>query len=102
MKDEWNFPLRLIESARRANIMRASKSLALSVAVVGAAALSVSVAQAHISNPVTLPPVIDFPRPPPVPAAVPEPATWAMMLAGIGLMGAVLRSARGRVSARLV
>lgn len=79
--------------------MRALKSLALTFAVVAATALSVSVAHARISDPVTLPPVID----PPVPAApVPEPATWAMMLAGIGLMGGVLRSARGRDSARLV
>lgn len=29
-------------------------------------------------------------------SAVPEPATWAMMIAGFGLAGAALRSARRR------
>ena len=32
-------------------------------------------------------------------AAVPEPATWAMMLAGFGGLGAAMRSRRGRVAA---
>ena len=31
--------------------------------------------------------------------AVPEPATWAMMLVGFGLMGALLRVARRRRTA---
>lgn len=31
-------------------------------------------------------------------AAVPEPATWAMMIAGFGLAGASLRSARRRIA----
>ncbi len=33
---------------------------------------------------------------PPMQPAVPEPATWAMMLAGFGMMGATLRRHRGR------
>lgn len=32
---------------------------------------------------------------------VPEPATWALMLAGVGLLGASLRTARARAPARL-
>jgi hypothetical protein len=36
----------------------------------------------------------------PIPSAVPEPATWAMMIAGFGLVGGSLRSARrGKLSA---
>ncbi len=31
------------------------------------------------------------PPPPPPPAAVPEPASWALLLSGIGLAGAALR-----------
>ncbi len=31
-------------------------------------------------------------------AAVPEPATWGMMIAGFGIMGAALRSRRQRIS----
>jgi hypothetical protein len=33
------------------------------------------------------------------PIGVPEPATWAMMLVGLGALGAVLRSARSRMPA---
>ncbi|MDX2209877.1 MAG: PEPxxWA-CTERM sorting domain-containing protein [Sphingopyxis sp.] len=34
-------------------------------------------------------------------AAVPEPATWAMMIMGFGLIGGALRSAKGRQTARV-
>ena len=34
------------------------------------------------------------PPPPPLPGAVPEPATWAMMILGMGAAGAVLRRRR--------
>ncbi|MDX2209878.1 MAG: PEPxxWA-CTERM sorting domain-containing protein [Sphingopyxis sp.] len=33
--------------------------------------------------------------------AVPEPATWAMMIMGFGLIGGALRSAKGRQTARV-
>jgi hypothetical protein len=33
--------------------------------------------------------------------AVPEPTTWALMLAGVGMLGANLRTARGRAAANL-
>jgi PEP-CTERM motif len=36
------------------------------------------------------------PPPPPPTGAVPEPATWAMMLAGFGLLGATMRVKRSR------
>lgn len=41
---------------------------------------------------------VDFAHIPsaPVPAAVPEPATWALMIAGFGLCGAALRARRAR------
>jgi len=29
-------------------------------------------------------------------SAVPEPATWAMMIVGFGVVGSTLRAARGR------
>jgi hypothetical protein len=35
-----------------------------------------------------------------VPGAVPEPASWAMMLAGFGLMGAVMRGSRRKALVR--
>ena len=35
------------------------------------------------------------------PTAVPEPATWGMMLLGFGVMGATMRRARGKNSAAL-
>ncbi len=38
----------------------------------------------------------DLPEPPPPLGAVPEPATWAMMIMGFGLSGAALRSRRRR------
>ena len=34
-------------------------------------------------------------------AAVPEPATWAMMIVGFGLIGGALRSAKGRQTTRV-
>lgn len=34
--------------------------------------------------------------PPPIPTAVPEPETYAMMLAGLGLMGAVVRRRKSK------
>ncbi len=34
-------------------------------------------------------------------AVVPEPATWAMMIMGFGLIGGALRSAKGRQTARV-
>jgi hypothetical protein len=34
--------------------------------------------------------------PPPIPTAVPEPETYAMMLAGLGLMGAVVRRRKNK------
>ena len=34
-------------------------------------------------------------------AAVPEPATWAMMIMGFGLIGGALRSAKGRQTTRV-
>ncbi|MES2290345.1 MAG: PEPxxWA-CTERM sorting domain-containing protein [Pseudomonadota bacterium] len=37
---------------------------------------------------------------PPVPGAVPEPATWAMMLTGFGLVGVSMRSRKPRPSTR--
>ncbi len=43
------------------------------------------------SPPAPLPPVID---PPGFARAVPEPATWAMLIAGFGLVGASLRGRR--------
>jgi hypothetical protein len=36
--------------------------------------------------------------PPPPPPGVPEPASWAMMIAGLGLAGAALRTTRRRVA----
>jgi hypothetical protein len=41
-----------------------------------------------------------LPPPPPPPNAVPEPATWALMLLGFGLVGHGLRSARRTVRVR--
>lgn len=34
--------------------------------------------------------------PPPIPTAVPEPETYALMLAGLGLMGAVVRRRKSK------
>jgi len=39
---------------------------------------------------------VTFGTAPPVQSAVPEPATWAMMIGGFGLAGGALRSARRR------
>lgn len=39
---------------------------------------------------------VDTVPPPPPPPAVPEPATWAMMIAGFGLVGGALRRQAGR------
>lgn len=39
---------------------------------------------------------VDTILPPPPPPAVPEPATWAMMIAGFGLVGGALRRRSGR------
>jgi hypothetical protein len=41
-----------------------------------------------------LPPVEPPPPPPPPPPAIPEPASWAMLIAGFGLVGAVQRRRR--------
>jgi len=39
-----------------------------------------------------------IPPPPPPPAAVPEPATWAMMITGFGLVGGALRRRQPKVA----
>ena len=44
------------------------------------------------------PPILPPPPPPPTYPAVPEPATWALMLVGFGLVGGVVRR-RGRRTA---
>ena len=38
------------------------------------------------------------PPPPPPPSSVPEPASWAMMVAGFGVVGSALRRRRVRVT----
>lgn len=43
-----------------------------------------------------------MPDPDPTPAAVPEPATWAMMLVGFGAIGFTLRRKIGRTTIRQV
>ncbi|MBT2186320.1 PEPxxWA-CTERM sorting domain-containing protein [Sphingobium sp. H33] len=44
--------------------------------------------------PITTPPTGTNPPGSPQPGAVPEPATWAMMIAGFGAVGAVTRRKR--------
>lgn len=47
------------------------------------------------ANPADIPPAITPPT-----AAVPEPATWAMVIAGFGLIGGVMRRRRHQVAVR--
>jgi hypothetical protein len=42
-----------------------------------------------------------FAPPPPPPPAVPEPASWAMMIAGFGLLGGAVRRRANRVTLQL-
>lgn len=45
-------------------------------------------------NPITTPPTGTIPPGSPAPGAVPEPATWAMMVGGFGVIGSTIRRRR--------
>ena len=67
-------------------------------------AFRVSVAAAVLAAPILFPAVasakyMSQPMPGKLIGSVPEPATWAMMLVGFGLMGLLLRVARRRKAA---